>query len=344
MTRSRLVPRFVRAVLALMLVACAAPVAAAPGDVYWSVNVNQRYHYYVFLSDWAFWDNTTVADTALDYAHARDTSDVLGTIHISNDVHASEGHLTIASNTEMTLSARVGVFHQTYDDVTLDAYVKGPTGTPFVATIARDGLLQASRVGGLPGTLQPLNGSVTSTFADSTVTVPNGGSIDVPISDRQVIAGTSTTAINVNGETYSLALHRVYSAFGSISQALCILGCMAEAANFHSLSDALVTIDLFPNAQLDVPVADANDALVLAPLRNPVRGAAAIEFGAPTGRPVRVEVFDAAGRRVATPFDGVAGTGPQHATWNPGDRPAGLYFVRLTSGRDSAARRIVLVR
>ena len=76
--------------------------------------------------------------------------------------------------------------------------------------------------------------------------------------------------------------------------------------------------------------------LVLEPaFPNPFVRQVALRFQVPDGGPVRLEVFDVLGRRVATPFDGEVGTWPQRVIWDGRDdtgRPVagGPYLARLT--------------
>ena len=61
-------------------------------------------------------------------------------------------------------------------------------------------------------------------------------------------------------------------------------------------------------------------------------------------RPVRVEIFDLRGRRVATLMDGVLGPGAHAISWSPGaevSAPDGVYFARVTAGGASDTVKLV---
>jgi flagellar hook assembly protein FlgD len=63
---------------------------------------------------------------------------------------------------------------------------------------------------------------------------------------------------------------------------------------------------------------------------------------------VRLEIVDVAGRQVRTLVDGVRPAGSGSARWDGRDAsgaPAasGVYFARLTAGRETQVRRIVLM-
>lgn len=81
---------------------------------------------------------------------------------------------------------------------------------------------------------------------------------------------------------------------------------------------------------------------------NPSADAQRIRFGLPRASTVRLEVFDASGRRVATLLDGAALPAGFHSEiWRPdasGGRPrSGIYFHRLTAGGETRTVRSVVV-
>ena len=59
--------------------------------------------------------------------------------------------------------------------------------------------------------------------------------------------------------------------------------------------------------------------------------------------PVRAEVVDVRGRRVATLTDGPLPAGAHELRWDAAV-PAGVYFVRVRADGESAARRLVRIR
>jgi hypothetical protein len=82
---------------------------------------------------------------------------------------------------------------------------------------------------------------------------------------------------------------------------------------------------------------------------NPARGALRLRFGLPEAAPVRLEVFDVAGQRVATLIDRAMPAGWHSLAW-PGTRdggaaaPSGVYFHRLTVGPERRTARSMLLR
>ncbi|HEX8386054.1 MAG TPA: T9SS type A sorting domain-containing protein [Rubricoccaceae bacterium] len=80
---------------------------------------------------------------------------------------------------------------------------------------------------------------------------------------------------------------------------------------------------------------------VLAP--NPARGPVRVGYRVSVSGPVRVEVFDVQGRRVASLVDGEAGPGAHVATWVPDGLAPGLYVVRMRSGAGVWSRSVSVV-
>ncbi|MFN8586206.1 MAG: FG-GAP-like repeat-containing protein [Candidatus Eisenbacteria bacterium] len=85
-----------------------------------------------------------------------------------------------------------------------------------------------------------------------------------------------------------------------------------------------------------------------APSPSPFAQRTSLAFTLPAAQHARLEVFDAAGRRVAMLADGAFAAGPHSLTWDgaadDGTRAnAGLLFVRLSAGGREAVRRLILL-
>lgn len=94
------------------------------------------------------------------------------------------------------------------------------------------------------------------------------------------------------------------------------------------------------------PTAAADLQLTLAP--NPTLRDLEVSFTARPGERWRLEVLDLAGRRVRELGDGVGDGSAQVVRWDARDGRggrlrAGVYWVRLESGRDASARRVALL-
>ena len=87
----------------------------------------------------------------------------------------------------------------------------------------------------------------------------------------------------------------------------------------------------------DAPVAFA----LQAPFPNPFRTTTTMTYALPEPTPVRLEVFDALGRRVTVLEEGAKPAGTHTTRFAARDLTPGLYLVRLTAGDRTATRRLV---
>ncbi|MEZ5063273.1 MAG: T9SS type A sorting domain-containing protein [bacterium] len=317
---------------------------AAPGDVYWDVHLDQVYQYYAFVQDQIVWENTDLADVSLAYSAVHDTSDALGVVHLSTEFTADAGRFVADLETGADLSARTGVYHRLLNRLDLRVWIRGGAGTSYWITNGAFGQIEAWRHGGLPGWAAPVNGWSTTDLFGGSVYVDYEGAETSPVDASTTLSGFTTTEILVGSETYSLAAHLIYYEQSEVGQAVCILGCMTEAATFHALGDGQVEVNVYPYAPpTDVPLSiSAPIELSVSP--NPLRDATAVTFQAPAGRAASVRIYDVAGRLRTRLFDARATGGPQTVRWETVDAPAGVYFVRIDAGDASSTRKITLLR
>lgn len=137
-----------------------------------------------------------------------------------------------------------------------------------------------------------------------------------------------------------------------------IIRALRETASNRAHPDTLVGWGI-PNAlaalrwadgMVDVPDSIA-ERLSFSIGGNPVRqgqGPLTLRFSLPadrTGVVGRIVVYDAAGRRVATPWSGPLTPGQEEIhTWEPAGLRAGLYLAAFEAGHDRVTRRIVSIR
>ncbi len=76
---------------------------------------------------------------------------------------------------------------------------------------------------------------------------------------------------------------------------------------------------------------------------NPVEGGTVLEYQLPRSGAVRIDLIDAAGRRVRTLLDSVQSAGAHAIRIESAGLAAGAYFCRLSQGGQMASRRIVVV-
>ena len=118
-----------------------------------------------------------------------------------------------------------------------------------------------------------------------------------------------------------------------------------DAYNFYGgASGTQFTI----NVTNSLGVTGTASAWLAPPTPNPCRRAAEIAFSLAAPEPVRVEVLDLSGRRIATLASGTRPAGRQSVRWDrrgdDGTRAAsGLYFVRLVGATESFTTRLLVV-
>jgi len=100
-------------------------------------------------------------------------------------------------------------------------------------------------------------------------------------------------------------------------------------------------------ASSEAPPANELRLLVAGP--QPAAGDVALAYELPGAGPVRLEIFDTLGRRVAVPMAGPRAAGPQTIVWNGRGMAgapvaSGVYLARLVAGPEQAITRIVIVR
>ena len=100
------------------------------------------------------------------------------------------------------------------------------------------------------------------------------------------------------------------------------------------------------NGTADEPAVVATPEVTVEAARpNPTAGASVLRFAAREGQHVRAVVVDAAGRTVATLFDGpVAGGVFTTLSLDGAGLPAGTYFVRIVGETFAETRPVSVVR
>lgn len=97
------------------------------------------------------------------------------------------------------------------------------------------------------------------------------------------------------------------------------------------------------------PPAPSAPASLDAPRPNPTRGGAAVTLRLSRPGPARVEVYDVAGRRVTTLWNGPAPAGALPLSWDGTDARgvragSGVYWIRADAGGSALLRKVVRVR
>jgi hypothetical protein len=77
---------------------------------------------------------------------------------------------------------------------------------------------------------------------------------------------------------------------------------------------------------------------------NPFNPATTIVYYLPQPSRVKLVVYNVAGQLVETLVDGPRGEGFQSEIWSPSNIGSGVYFVKLTAGEQSSAKKLVLLK
>ncbi len=82
-----------------------------------------------------------------------------------------------------------------------------------------------------------------------------------------------------------------------------------------------------------------------APYPNPVGGVATVDFKLDRDEVVSIDVYDVAGRRVASLLESsLRSRGPGSVTLDASGLVSGVYFVKMTTPTRSVSRKITIVR
>ncbi|MCB9516237.1 MAG: T9SS type A sorting domain-containing protein [Candidatus Latescibacteria bacterium] len=95
---------------------------------------------------------------------------------------------------------------------------------------------------------------------------------------------------------------------------------------------------------LTVTVPPAFATRLFKPHPNPFNPKVTVPFSLAAPGRVRVEVFDLAGRRVATLADRRFGGGAHDLTWDGADQASGVYLLRFSAAGHTQSKRLVLLR
>jgi hypothetical protein len=157
------------------------------------------------------------------------------------------------------------------------------------------------------------------------------------------------SAVGVSGSDSLLTLSMRGLGAPGTSDTITVAALEALAADGSSVDVAVQPGIVTFTPRTTVPAEMPLPGLALRGMPSPGRGKVEILLSLPHPGPVRVELFDARGRRVRTLLDGAAGSGPTRLPWDgttdSGARAGpGVYFVRASIRGNVATIRIVLVQ
>ena len=195
-----------------------------------------------------------------------------------------------------------------------------------------------------------------------TVTVSGGpaspdGGFDLKASAGTLVAGVNNQVVG-SEVTHSNPDHRSWTFSWTapattgnqnfVAVALAANGNGSDTGDSYNFYGGASGTQFVINVSNALGVAGTQAAWLAPPTPNPCRREAEIDFSLATPEPVRVEVLDLSGRRIATLVSGRQPAGRQAVRWDrrgdDGTRAAsGLYFVRLVGATESFKTRLLVV-
>lgn len=101
------------------------------------------------------------------------------------------------------------------------------------------------------------------------------------------------------------------------------------------------TVEFIPLQSTPAPIPEA--AMFHGAAPSPFNATTRLRFSLAVAAAVRLEIYDARGRRVASLADDELAAGDHAVTWSPRDLASGIYLARLQTGGQAQTRRVVLV-
>jgi flagellar hook assembly protein FlgD len=126
-----------------------------------------------------------------------------------------------------------------------------------------------------------------------------------------------------------------------------VLTAVAHTASDANPANDAVTVTLHVGNLTAAP--DDAVAVTVHPTTNPFGRETGLRFALPRATEVRVEIFDARGRRVAQLHDGPLDAGPRTLAWDGRDGdgrevPSGVYLYRAQLGAERQVGKLLKTR
>ena len=253
---------------------------------------------------------------------------------VGNDVYAATG---------VGQSGSRGVFRSTNDGGTWAEFNDGLT-VLNVTSIGVDPDQGECRItAGTGGGAFDLQGSVwvfNSSYGEDPVKrVRKGMDFKALISESRLSSSeepcfwedfTGPARYNADFGTFRLGSGRT----GGEPQIVQVLGTLGYGLWRAAAAPPSAVVAALPRA--DIVLRSASD--------NPSGTGATLEYGLTRPGMVRLRVFDASGREVASLVEGWRNTGNHRVRWDAAGHASGVYFARLATGLEVRTRTVVLVR
>jgi len=304
------------------------------------------------------------------------------TVAVSNIAPVPGDSLRYTMSAPAGFTAPGGSFAQaagdpaTLQSVTMNTSAAGtPSGTLVFATNDPDTLSKSTRLSGrvlrhAAASLDSLTVALADTvdfgdqlvdsFADTSVKVFDqgydalqarlsltAGAIAGGDGHFSIVGGFSSALVGGTPAAYAIHFDTTGVVFDSTYEATLTFSSADEALpGGQPQPDLVVTLRARATyAGAGVPGGPPTALRFYPPRPNPTAGAIGFAYDLPRAAPVRLEVFDLSGRRVASVVSGEVGAGHHELRWSPrGDgASAGLYFARFSVPGMTRTVRLVLL-
>jgi len=325
----------------------------------------------------------TASDAVFGFALGEST--LVHVAGVSNAVAENSGALPIKVRLSERSVYPVSVHYQTVDGTAIASSDYGATSSSFAYAPGATELTVSVPL--IPDTVPEADETFTVALTNPTNAVVDApDAVGTILDDDDVSAPTAQVLYPNGGETLTEGanVNLLWSATDNVAVAgVDLLLTRDNGATFEPIASALantgsynwtVTPGLTHAARLEVVAHDvhalagsdqSDDPLsiwgvdgvtALLPTAfafelasgNPSRGTSRLRYALPRDVPVRIAVYDAAGRRVATLLDGPERAGMHDLAWDGGKATGaaatGVYFVRFSAPGWSAQRKLVRMR
>ncbi len=154
-------------------------------------------------------------------------------------------------------------------------------------------------------------------FSDTTVATPTGdNAITV---QYKTAAGFTSSTVGIQDPTQAIAIQDFFN------------GALAHGAAPIAAGRA-IKYTTVSGVGIAAPPVRARPSMSVSVRPTLLTGMARVSFTLPQASSVKLEAYDRSGRRQATIFSGHQPAGVHAATWDTRTVPAGVYFLRLTTG------------
>lgn len=173
------------------------------------------------------------------------------------------------------------------------------------------------------------------------------GILDIRSEDNYMITDQSSQNIHLTSDSYPVVINFYKDGQISTDYAFRIVGTKGQDEIHFNLTGQQLEIP-YPMDSLRLERVKSNDLITEFKLHsnypNPFNPATNIQYELPQQSPVRIEVFDVVGRRIALLVDATQQSGTYTVQFDGNGIASGLYLLRFQAGRFNETRQITLIK